>query len=71
MMSATELKSRIESWNSEERSFAAAYLKHLERKDTLANQLELESGMKEFDEGKSFTLDQVERLHDALKTEGK
>ena len=41
------------------------------RKDSLANQTELESGMREFDEGKSFSIDQVENLHQALKTEGK
>lgn len=70
-MSASELKSQIERWDAEERCFAAAYLRHLGRKDTLANQMELASGVKEFDEGRAFTLEQVERLHEALKAEGK
>jgi hypothetical protein len=70
-MSTVELKARIEGWDSEERGFAAAYLRHLSRKDSLSNQMELESGMREFDQGKSFTLDQADRLHEALKAEGK
>ena len=69
-MSASELKTQIERWDAEERCFAAAYLRHLGRKDTLVNQMELESGMKEFDEGRTFTMDQVERMHEALKVEG-
>lgn len=70
-MSAAELKTQIEGWGAEERCFAAAYLRHLARMDSLVNQTELESGMKEFEEGRSFTLDQVQRLHEALKAEGK
>lgn len=70
-MSSADLKNEIGKWDQEERSFAEAYLKHLRRKDSLSNQTELESGMREFDEGKSFTIDQVENLHEALKTEGK
>ncbi len=70
-MSVPELKSQIERWDAEERGFAAAYLRHLSRKGTLANQIELASAMKEFEEGRSFTLEQVERLHEALRAEGK
>lgn len=70
-MSVPELKSQIERWDAEERGFAAAYLRHLSRKSTLANQIELASAMTEFEEGRSFTLEQVERLHEALQAEGK
>ena len=70
-MSKVELKAEIESWAPEERGFAAAYLRHLARKESLANQLELESGMREVEEGKSLSLEQVEHLQDALAAEGK
>jgi hypothetical protein len=70
-MSVLELKRQIERWDAEERCFAAAYLRHLSRKETLANQMELTDGMAEFEEGRSFTLEQVERLHEALRAEGK
>ena len=70
-MSVPELKSQIERWDAEERCFAAAYLRHLSRKDTVSNQIELHSAMAEFEEGRSFTLEQVERLHEALRAEGK
>ena len=70
-MSAVELKTQIEGWDAEERCFAAAYLRHLARKNSLVNQMELESLMEEFETGKSFSLDQVERLHEALSAEGK
>jgi hypothetical protein len=37
----------------------------------VSNQIELASAMAEFEEGRSFTLEQVERLHEALRAEGK
>lgn len=70
-MSSADLKNEIGKWDEEERAFAEAYLKHLRRRNLLSNQTDLESGMREFDEGRSFSIEQVEKMHEALKTEGK
>ena len=70
-MSVAEIKSSIEDWTEEQRLFATAYLRHLKRKDTVENQLELDRLMDQFGEGKSYSFDQVERMHEALSVEGR
>jgi hypothetical protein len=69
-MSATELLRTAESLTSEERQYLAACLKHLMRANDPAYQAELARLNQEIDAGRRFTLDQVRRLHDALRAEG-
>ena len=54
----------------DDRLVLAAYLKHLGRKDDPAYQAELTRLNQEIDAGRKFTLDQVQRMHEALKAEG-
>jgi hypothetical protein len=69
-MSTVELKHTVESLTAEERVFLSAYLKHLARVDDPAYQAELARLNDELDQGRRFTLEQVQRMHDALKAEG-
>jgi hypothetical protein len=54
----------------DERLFFAAYLKHLSRVDSPEYKKELSRLTGEFAEGKSFTMEQVQRLHENLSKEG-
>jgi hypothetical protein len=69
-MTVEELKSGLEHSTPEERAYLAAFLKHLSRKDDPAYRSELTTLNKEIDEGKKFTLAQVKRLDETLKSEG-
>ncbi len=69
-MSTTEIKKTAENLTPEERVYLAAYLKHLARVDDPSYQAELARLNDEIDTGKKFSLEQVTRLHDALKAEG-
>jgi hypothetical protein len=69
-MSTADLKKTADSLNDEERVFLAAYLKHLSRADSPAYQAELTRLDAEIDAGKKFSLEQVQRMHGALKAEG-
>jgi len=69
-MSTAELKKTIERLDSEDRVFLAAYLKHLRRVEDPGYQAELSALNAEIDNGRGFSLDQVQRMHDALKAEG-
>ena len=48
----------------------AAYLKHLSRADNPAYKQELTRLNDEFSQGKVFTMEQVQRLHENLSNEG-
>jgi hypothetical protein len=69
-MTLQQLKQGIEECSPEERFFLAAYLKHLGRVDDPAYQAELARLNKEIDTGRKFSLEQVRRLHDVLKSQG-
>jgi hypothetical protein len=69
-MTVEQIKQGIEQSSPEERQYLAAFLKHLARKDDPAYQSELTALNKEFDSGKKFSLEQVKRLHETLKSEG-
>jgi len=55
---------------SEERVFVLAYLRHLERVDDPVRQSQLGERMRRMDAGHKVTLEQAERLHQALEAEG-
>lgn len=59
-----------EGLTPEERLVLAAYLKHLGRKDDPAYQSTLTRLNSEIDAGRKFTLDQAQRMHEALESEG-
>ncbi len=65
-----ELRSGIEQCSGEERTYLAAFLKHLARKDDPAYRSELTRLNQEIDCGRKFSLAQAKRLHETLKMEG-
>ena len=54
----------------EERFFAAAYLHHRAQERDAAYNTMLSERMKRMDEGRKITLDQAQRIHQALEAEG-
>ncbi len=54
----------------EERFFAAAYLQHRAQERDPVYQAILQERMKRMDAGHKVTLEQVERIHQALEAEG-
>ena len=54
----------------EERFFAAAYLHHRAQVDDPAYQTLLSERMQRMDAGQKISLDQAQRIHDALESEG-
>ena len=69
-MSSAELMQTADRLTGEERVFLAAYLKHLARVEDPRYQAELSRLDREVDVGKKYSLDQVQRMHDALLAEG-
>jgi hypothetical protein len=69
-MTVAEIKEGIEKSSAEDRAFLAAFIKHLARKDDPAYRTELTRLNEEIDRGKKYSLAQVKRLHQTLKTEG-
>ena len=69
-MSVAEVMRTADTLTPDDRLVLAAYLKHLGRKDDPAYQAELTRLNQEIDAGRKFTLDQVQRMHEALKAEG-
>ncbi len=69
-MSHQELKATVDSLSQEDRIWLAAYLMHLERRDSEANKADLSARNRRIDEGKFVTLEQVKKLHAALEAEG-
>lgn len=56
--------------SEDDRIFLTAYLKHLSRVNTPAYKDELSRLNDEFSQGKVFSMEQVQRLHDELSKEG-
>jgi hypothetical protein len=69
-MSAADLIKTANALNMEERTFLAAYLKHLGRVDEPSYQAELLRLNQEIDDGKKISFAQANRLHKSLKAEG-
>jgi hypothetical protein len=69
-MTLQELKRGIDESAPEDRLFLAAYLRHLAQKDDEAYRAELARRRDEMSAGKRFSIEQVRRVHENLRTEG-
>jgi hypothetical protein len=69
-MSNSEIKANIDRMTDDERFFAAAYLHHRSQERDPAYQATLTERMNRMDAGKKVTLEQAERIHQALEAEG-
>jgi hypothetical protein len=69
-VSIAEIKDSIDRMTDEERFFAAAYLQHRAQANDPAYQALLADRMKHMDAGQKVTLEQAQRIHDALEAEG-
>ena len=69
-MSIAEIKASIDRMTDEERFFAAAYLQHRAQANNPAYQALLSERMKRMDAGQKVTLEQAQRIHEALDAEG-
>jgi hypothetical protein len=69
-VSITEIKASIDRMTGEERFFAAAYLQHRAQASDPADQALLSERMRRMDAGRKVTLDQAQRIHEALASEG-
>ena len=69
-MSIAEIKDSIDHMTDEERFFAAAYLQHRAQANDPAYQALLSERMNRMDAGHKVTLEQAQRIHDALEAEG-
>ncbi len=70
-MSIEQLQREMEHASDAERLELAMYLRHLRRRNDPEHAAELSRRMKEMDEGKRVTLEEVQRRHEALKTQGR
>ena len=69
-MTTAEIKASIDKLTDEERFFAAAYLQHRAQENDPAHQRLLAERMNRMDAGKKVTLEQVQRVHQTLESEG-
>ncbi len=69
-MTTAEIKANIDKLTDEERFFAAAYLQHRAQESDPAYQIMLSERMNRMDLGKKVTLEQVQRVHQTLESEG-
>lgn len=72
-MTATQVKQQIDAMSDEDRFLAAAYLEHLSNEKDAAYRMNLAERMQRMqrmDAGQKASLDQLERLHNALEREG-
>lgn len=69
-MTATQVKQQIDAMSDEDRFLAAAYLEHLSNEKDAAHRMNLAERMQRMDAGQKVSLDQLERLHNALEREG-
>ena len=69
-MTTAEIKANIDKLTDEERFFAAAYLQHRAQENDPAYQTMLSERMNRMDAGKKVTLEQVQRIHQTLESEG-
>jgi hypothetical protein len=69
-VSIAEIKASIDRMSEEERFFAAAYLQHRAQENDPAYQTLLSERMKRMEAGQKVTLEQAQRIHEALESEG-
>jgi hypothetical protein len=69
-MRVEELKAVAASLTEEERIWLSAYLLHLSRADSASNKADLSARNRSIDEGHYVTLEQFEKIHEALEAEG-
>ncbi|MEO7677969.1 MAG: hypothetical protein ABIV39_14515 [Verrucomicrobiota bacterium] len=69
-VTTAEIKASIDKLTDEERFFAAAYLQHCGQVRELSYQTMLDERMNRMDAGKKVTLEQVQRVHQTLESEG-
>ncbi len=68
-MSHQELKATVDALSEDDRLWLAAYLMHVERRDSPEHKADLARLNREIDEGHYYTLEQFEKVHAALKAE--
>jgi hypothetical protein len=69
-VSIAEIKASIDRMTDEERFFAAAYLQHRAQAADPAYRGVLSERMKRMEAGQKVTLEQAQRIHEALGDEG-
>ena len=69
-MTTAEIKASIDKLTDEERFFAAAYLQHRAQEHDPSYQTVLAERMDRMDSGKKVTLEQAQRIHQTLESEG-
>jgi propanediol dehydratase small subunit len=69
-VSVGEIKTLIDQMSTEERFFAAAYLRHLAEAADPAYRKTLTEKLDRMAEGKKVSHDQLRRIHEALEREG-
>ena len=69
-MTTLEVKNQIDAMSDEDRFFAAAYLDHLANEKDAVYRGVLAQRMDRMDAGQKVSLEQLERLHQALEREG-
>jgi hypothetical protein len=69
-MTTAKLKQTVDNLTLAQRAFVAAYLQHLARVDDPQHQAKLGQRMRRMDAGRKVSLEQAQRLHEALAAEG-
>ena len=69
-MSLAELQSQVRTMPASERVVLSAYLRHLARRDSAANQQSLDASAARMEAGEKVSRAQLVRLHESLKSEG-
>jgi len=69
-VSFAEIKASIDQMTDEERFFATAYLHHKALDRDPAYQMVLSDRMRRMDAGNKVSLEQAQRIHQAMEAEG-
>lgn len=69
-MSLAEIQSQVKAMPPSERVVLSAYLRHLARRDTPANQQALDAAAARMQAGEKVSRSQLVRLHETLRAEG-
>lgn len=69
-MTTTHIREQIDAMSDEDRFFAAAYLQHLGNDADAQRKATLASRMTRMDEGRTFTFDQLQDMHQQLERQG-
>ncbi|MBI5766495.1 MAG: hypothetical protein HZA93_01780 [Verrucomicrobia bacterium] len=69
-MSLAEIQSQVEAMPPSERVVLSAYLRHLARRDSVANKQSLDAAAARIEAGEKVSRAQLMRLHETLKAAG-